>query len=483
MTVTLLALVALPFAGAILVALLGERLAPSRVVSLAAALAEAVLAVVAIADMGGRIVPSLSWAPGGILGMVPLSLGLDGLSAPLVALTALLAVVATLASWGIDDRPRAHHALLLALEGAVMCVFLAADLVLFYVAWEAVLIPMYFLIGLWGHENRKHAATKFFLFTFVGSAFMLVGVLAAISGTGATVLSDVPRVLTPSTQRFVFWLMAAGMLVKLPAFPVHTWLPEAHVEAPTAGSIMLAGVLLKMGGYGLMRVAAPLCPTAFGEAAPILFALGAIGTVYGALAALAQTDLKRLVAYSSVAHMGFVLVALATGTAMGFAAAMLVMVSHGLVAGLAFFLVGLLADRTHTRHIAELRGLGGSVPRWSTLFVFTSLASLGLPALSGFPGELMSVLEAFKAFEWWSVAAVAGVLLAATYNLRAVRAVVYGEPVERWASLADVSVREMLAAAPLVLGIVVLGVWPGVVTGMTDHAVATIVQLVQGGVR
>ncbi|MDI6711736.1 MAG: NADH-quinone oxidoreductase subunit M [Anaerosomatales bacterium] len=477
----LLWLIVLPVAGALAVLLAGERLAPSRTLSLVVACAEAVLAGSAIARMLAASSPALSWAPGGVLGAVPLSLGLDGLSAPLVGLTALLTPVAVSASWQVADGPRAHHALLLSLEAAVMAVFLAADLVFFYVAWEAVLIPMYFLIGLWGHEGRRHAAAKFFLFTFLGSALMLVGVLLLIGHTGATVLSDVPRVLPLELQRAVFWLLAAGMLVKLPAVPLHTWLPEAHVEAPTAGSMLLAGVLLKMGGYGLMRIAAPLTPEAFREAAPALFALGAVGTVYGALAALAQRDVKRLVAYSSVAHMGFVLVALSARTPAGYAAAMLVMVSHGLVAALAFFLVGALYERTHTRSLEDLAGLAGPIPRWSVLFVFTALASLGLPALSGFPGEFLSLLESFRTFGWWAAVAGVGVLLAATYNLHAVRAAVYGDPVERWASLPDVSAREVVTAAPLVAGIVVLGVWPGLITALSDPAVSALIALVQGG--
>lgn len=477
----LVLLVVLPVAGALAVWAIGERVAPSRSVALLAAVAEAGATAWAVARMLSRSVPSLSWAPGGILGAVPLSLGMDGLSAPLVALTAVLGPIAVAASWSVTDRPRAHHALLLVLESSVMAVFLAADLVLFYVAWEAVLIPMYFLIGLWGHEGRLRAASKFFLFTFLGSALMLIGILSLIGYTGATVLSDIPRVLPRDVQRAVFWLLAAGMLVKLPAVPLHTWLPEAHVEAPTAGSMLLAGVLLKMGGYGLMRVAAPLAPDAFAEAAPVLFALGAVGTVYGALAALGQEDLKRLVAYSSVAHMGFVLIALSVRSAAGYAAAMLVMVSHGLVAALAFFLVGALYERTHTRSLSELTGLAGPVPRWSVLFVFTALASLGLPALSGFPGEFLATVESFRSFGWWAAAAALGVLLAATYNLHAVRSAVYGDPVDRWASLEDLSARETLAALPLAAGIVLLGVWPGLVTALSDPAVTAVIALVQGG--
>jgi NADH-quinone oxidoreductase subunit M len=281
---------------------------------------------------------------------------LDGLSMPLVMLASLLGVVAVLASWNIKERPGSHFALLLALQGAVTTVFLAGDLILFYVAWEAVLIPMFFLIGGWGHENRRHAAIKFFIYTFAGSVLMLAGIIIVISGTLSVVIGQPVAALPADMQMWLFWLLAIGMLVKIPVFPLHTWLPDAHVEAPTAGSIMLAGVLLKMGGYGLMRVAIPYAPEGFRVAAPYLAALGVIGIIYGALMALAQSDLKRLVAYSSVAHMGFVVLGIATGSALGFAAAILGMVSHGLVAGLLFLLVGALYDRTHTREIARFGG-------------------------------------------------------------------------------------------------------------------------------
>jgi len=355
---------------------------------------------------------------------------------------------------------------------------------LFYVFWEAVLIPMFFLIGIWGHENRKHAAMKFFVYTFAGSVLMLLGLIIAYMATGATTMTDLAAAASGVPSRIVFPLLLIGMLIKIPAVPLHTWLPDAHVEAPTAGSILLAGVLLKMGGYGLMRVAMPACPVEWASpgARGLLATLGILGIIYGAAMALVQSDLKRLVAYSSVAHMGFVLLALSVGTAAALGAAMLVMVSHGVVAGLLFLLVGQLYERTHTREIARFGGLGRVIPLWATAFTFAALASLGLPGLSGFPGEFLTMLEAWQAWEWWIIPATVGLVLAAAYNLRAVREVAHGAIAEEFDSIPDLRTVDRVPVALLALSILVLGIWPQLVLAVSSNAMQALAALLGTGV-
>ncbi len=471
-------LVLIPIAGALIAALSGTR---ARVVALLSAIltCAVLISLITAGAFSGEILHGI----GGI--DAPLwALTLDGLSAPLVALTAFLAVIAVLASWKVAERPGAHHALLLFLVAAVMGVFLAENVILFYVFWEAVLIPMFFLIGIWGHENRKHAAMKFFIYTFAGSVLMLLGIIIAWIATGASTMTDLSAAASGVPGRIVFPLLLLGMLVKIPAVPLHTWLPDAHVEAPTAGSILLAGVLLKMGGYGLMRLAMPVCPVEWASPASraLLAALGIIGIVYGAAVAFAQTDLKRLVAYSSVAHMGFVLLALSVGTAAALGAAMLVMVSHGVVAGLLFLLVGQLYERTHTREIARFGGLAKVVPAWATLFTFAALASLGLPGLSGFPGEFLTMLEAWQAWQWWIVPATIGLVLAAAYNLRAVREVAHGPVAQEFRSIPDLAMIEWIPVSLLALSILLLGMWPNLVLGVSSNALQALAAVLGTGV-
>jgi NADH-quinone oxidoreductase subunit M len=480
MTLTLLALI--PLVGAAMAGLTGRfRPSSARVVALVAALVQLVFTGIVTITVATHTPATMT---GGLTAM-PSSfwlLRIDGLALPLVALTSLLGVIAVLASWRVELRPAAHFALLLSLQAAVTLVFLADHLVLFYAAWEAVLIPMFFLIGGWGHEGRRHAAMQFFIYTFAGSALMLVGLLLVGFTTGELRVSALSAgMIDPSISTLIFWLLVAGFAVKVPIFPLHTWLPEAHVEAPTAGSVMLAGVLLKMGGYGLLRFALPLAPEAAHAAAPIFATLGIIGIVYGAVVALAQTDLKRLVAYSSVAHMGFVILAIATGSELALAAAMLVMVAHGLSSALLFLLVGQLYDRTHTRSMARLGGMLATLPVWATLFVFGSLASLGLPGLSGFPGELLTFLEGFASWGWWMAAVAVGVVLAGAYNLRAVREVAQGPAKAEWAGLRDLDAIDVAAAAPLALLILVMGVWPSLVSGVMAPVARVLAAIVRRG--
>ena len=393
--------------------------------------------------------------------------GVDGISLFLVVMTALLFPIALLAT-DPDHDARPYYAWLLALEAGAIGVFIALDLFVFFVCFEIVLVPMYFLIGRWGHGNRVYAATKFFLYTMFGSALMLVGILVlvflsadALGGvTFDLVALGEAQALATNTARWVFLTFALAFAVKVPLFPLHTWLPDAHTEAPTAGSIILAGVMLKLGTYGFVRLGLFLFPEASHYFAPAMVTLGVIGIIYGAVVATMQRDLKRLVAYSSVAHLGFIVLGTFSLTTQGIEGGLLQMVNHGISTGALFILVGWIYERRHTRQISELNGLQKVAPIMAAAFTLVMLSSIGLPGLNGFVGEFLILLGSFLTFRWWTVIAAGGVILAALYLLWAYQRVFHGTPKDSDLDTPDLSWREGLVLAPLLFLIVFMGIYP-----------------------
>ena len=483
----LTATVFLPLAGAaVALLLLGDNARRVRLFAAAVGVADFLLALLVFmrydSDAGGfQLADRLaSWIP---QLDIQYHLAVDGLSAPLVLLTGLLGLAAIYSSWSIGTRHREYFAWLLTLQTAVMGVFMAQDFVLFFIFWELELIPMFFLISIWGSGRKEHSAMKFLLFTFTGSAFMFVGLLTVYFSTGTfdmtqLVNKDLSNLLLPS--QLVFALFFIAFAVKLPVWPVHTWLPDAHTDAPTAVSVMLAGVLLKMGGYGLIRINVSMFPDVASSAATALAVLAVISILYGALVTFRQTDLKRLVANSSISHMGFVLLGVSSvGAAsghigpVGLTGAAMQMFSHGVVTGLLFVMVGVVYDKAHTRHIPDLGGLAGRMPFAAVAFLIAGLASLGLPATSGFAAEIMVFLGTFPVHGVLTGLATVGVLLAAGYVLWTLQRSLFGPPRERWAHLTDVSVVEAVAPALLLVAILAVGVYPALVsdvftTGIND---------------
>lgn len=457
-----------PLIGAVVVGFVPSRnLGLLRVVALATTIVTFLISVGMLVNFetgtpGFQMTTSLDWIPEWGVGY---KTGIDGVSLWLVMLTTFLMPPAVLASWSITRRAKAYFIFLLALQTGMIGVFSALDMFLFYLFWEATLVPMYFLIGMWGYERRIYAAMKFFLFTLVGSLLMFAGILFLYFAAGGDPTFDYQSLLgTPlalDTQRLLFLAFFASFAVKVPLVPLHTWLPDAHTEAPTAGSVMLAAVLLKMGAYGLIRFAIPFFPDAARELVPLVMTLAIVGILYGALVALVQKDLKRLIAYSSVAHLGFVVLGTFVGTLQGMSGGILQMVNHGLSTGALFMLVGALYDRRHTRLIADYGGLARSVPIMSGVFLLVALSSLGLPALNGFVGEFLVLLGTFFGYRWWVIPAAFGIVLAAVYLLWAYQRVFHGKPAtEANRAMADLDKRELVMLAPLVALIIFIGVYP-----------------------
>jgi NADH-quinone oxidoreductase subunit M len=417
-------------------------------------------------------------------------LGVDGISLFLVVLTGVLFPLAII---GIDPEhdPKPYFAWLLVLEAGSIGVFLALDLLLFFLFFEVVLIPMYFLIGKWGHGNRRYAATKFFLYTMAGSAFMLVGIISVAflhaSATGDAVTFDLVAIaesqsIATTTARWLFLTFAVAFAVKVPIFPLHTWLPDAHTEAPTAGSVILAGIMLKLGTYGFFRFGLYLFPEASVWAAPLFLTLGVIGIIYGAVVATMQRDLKRLVAYSSVAHLGFIVLGTFAINTEGMSGGLLQMVNHGISTGALFLLVGMVYERRHTREISALSGLQKSAPILAAVFTVVMLSSIGVPGLNNFVGEFLILLGAFAAHRWWAVVATVGVILAALYMLWAYQRVFHGPAEGDNADMPDLRLKEGLVLGPFLVGIVFLGVYPRPMLERMEPSVDALIAHVEANV-
>lgn len=491
-------LVFLPVLGMLAVLLVPKEQAPTirSVATVAAALPLVLVALLwgsfDIGREGFQFVQRLDWVPS--LGM-SYYLGVDGIGFIMVALTALVFFLAVVASYGITERVKEYFALILLLETAVFGVFTALDYVLFYVFWELVLIPMYFLIAIWGGPRREYAAIKFLIYTMVGSLLMLVGIVALYFGTGAHTFSipDIaamaPGMIGMDLQRWIFLAFFAGFAVKVPVFPFHTWLPDAHVEAPTPISVVLAAILLKMGLYGFLRISHPTLPEAAQAFAWLFAVLGIVNMIYGGLAALAQRDLKKLVAYSSINHMGFVMLGIGAAAAapelrmaaVALNGAIFQMVSHGLISAMLFLMVGVFYDRTHTREMAKMSGLYITMPVAATIMAFAAMGNLGLPGLSGFIAEfftLLGTLHVFTNLVYW---ALVGLVITAAFNIVMMYRILMGPPMEEYAGLSDISRRETVTLVPLMAASLLLGLVPSVAIRFLNGPVLEFVAKIGGG--
>jgi NADH-quinone oxidoreductase subunit M len=444
-----------------------------------ATLALSILLVVRFnpADNGFQFVEETPWFAG-----LYYRMGVDGISVLFVLLTAFLMPICIAASWkAIEKRVLEYMIAFLILESLVIGVFCALDIVVFYIFFEFGLVPMFLIIGIWGGARRVYAAFKFFLYTLLGSVLMLAAILAMI---GISHTSSIPELMVyhfdPKVQTWLFLAFFASFAVKLPMWPVHTWLPDAHVEAPTAGSVILAGILLKMGGYGFLRFSLPMFPQASHFFTPLVFALSVIAVVYTSLVAFRQTDMKKLVAYSSVAHMGFVTMGIFSGNAVGEQGAIFQMLSHGVISGALFLAVGVVYDRMHTREIAFYGGLVNRMPWYAATFMLFTMGNVGLPGTSGFVGEILTMTGAYGVSTWTAIVAATGVIFSAVYALSLYRRVVFGTITNpQLAGITDMDWREVAIFAPLIASTLVLGVQPGLVMNLTQASVDHLVSAYQ----
>ncbi len=482
-------LIWLPIAAGILVLLLGERnIRAGRWVALVAALATFAISILAYtgfrtgtADF--QFVERMAWIPSL---HATYYLGLDGITLPLVLLTTFMTIPVVIAAWTvIEQRPAQYYAAFLVMEGLMIGVFSAMDSLLFYFFWEAMLIPMFLIIGIWGGPRRVYATIKFFLYTFLGSVLMLAALIYMYVQAGDYSIAAFQRLpLTLMEQRWIFLAFLLAFAVKVPMWPVHTWLPDAHVEAPTGGSVILAAIMLKMGGYGFLRFSLPITPDASHELVWLVVGMSLIAVVYIGFVAMVQADMKKLIAYSSIAHMGFVTLGSfmiysivantgsLKGAVLGVDGAMVQMISHGLVSGALFLCVGVLYDRLHSREISTYGGVVNVMPKFAALMVFFCMANAGLPGTSGFVGEFMVIIAAFKASFWYSFFAALTLILGAAYTLWMVKRVVFGPVANaKVASLTDMNGRESLVLGVLAVAVLLLGLYPAPLLNIMEASV------------
>jgi NADH-quinone oxidoreductase subunit M len=428
-----------------------------------------------------QFVESLAWIDSF---QIRYSLGVDGISMPFVILNSFISVVVVIAGWGaIKERVPQYMAAFLIMSGFINGIFASLDGVLFYVFFEASLIPLYFIIGIWGGANRVYAAFKFFLYTLLGSLLMLVAFIYLFQGTGSFDLDDWRAVpLDLKTQTWIFWAFLASFAVKVPMWPVHTWLPDAHVEAPTGGSVVLAAIALKLGAYGFLRFSLPIVPDAAREMAPIIIALSLIAVIYIGLVALVQTDMKKLVAYSSISHMGFVTLGFFVFNQIAVEGAIMQMISHGFVSAAMFLCIGVLYDRMHSRNISDYGGVVNVMPKFAALFMLFSMANSGLPGTSGFIGEFWVILGAVEFNFWIGFAAATTLILGAAYSLWMYKRVVFGEVAnEQVRTLTDINWRETLVLGGLACCILAMGVYPLPLSDVMHASVADLLKHVAAG--
>jgi NADH-quinone oxidoreductase subunit M len=486
-------LIWLPIVGAIAVLVCGRNANAARWLALIVALATLALAIPLWTSYlplqpGMQFVENLAWIPAL---KANYALGVDGISIALIALTAFTTVLVVIGSWGpIEERVAQYMAAMLALEGLLIGVFAATDALLFYVFFEGMLIPMFIIIGIWGGPRRVYATLKFFIYTFLGSIFMLVGLIYLRMKTGDFALASFAHAgLSMSEQSWLFFAFLLGFAIKVPMWPVHTWLPDAHVEAPTGGSVVLAAIMLKVGGYGFIRFSLPITPDASQEYAWVVIALSLIAILYIGYVALVQEDMKKLIAYSSIAHMGFVtlgiFIALALvrthgdpmGARLGVQGAMVQMISHGFVSGAMFSCIGVMYDRLHSRMIRDYGGVANVMPWFATFFVLFSMANCGLPGTSGFVGEFMVILAAFQDNFWIALLAAFTLIIGAAYTLWLVKRVIFGKVENpKVAKMQDLNMREWIVLGAFAAGVLAIGIYPKPLVSLMDGAVREIVQ-------